>query len=227
MKPLQFHELPQKTRFYFVRHGESEGNRSGRIQGREDSPLTHTGVEHARAAGEWLADKSIERIYTSPLLRAATTAQEIASGCGLKEPTILKDLIELDTGVLSGRVVEDLRREEPELYRAFRVHSWEGVPGAESAASMLTRARNVWQQLLEDAHSGCRQLLCVTHGGTLQWLLKATMPLSGPHWMPLFSASNCGIFRYAVESTFDGTDVIDSGEYEGFRGWWDLVNFVP
>jgi broad specificity phosphatase PhoE len=225
-KPLPFHTLPQSTHFYFVRHGESVGNQSGRIQGREDSPLTETGVGHARSAGQWFADKSIELIYTSPLLRAHTTAQEIAKEIGLAEPTVLDDLIELDTGVLSGRNVEQLRHEDPELFETFRVHSWERVPGAESAASLLERAVKVWERLLDDARSGHRRLLCVTHGGTLQWLLKATLPLSAPHWMPLFPARNCGIFRLSVESTSIGANT-EPAPYEGYRGWWDPMNFVP
>ena len=226
MKPLKLHYLPQRTEFYFVRHGESEGNRSRRVQGREDSPLTDTGVEHARSAGEWLADKSFERVYTSPLRRAFATAREIALAGGLEEPTVLEDLIELDTGVLSGRSFEELRDEDPELYRQFRLRSWEAVPGAESAEVILSRSRRVWERLLDDAHSGCRRTVCVTHGGTLQWIIKATMALSGLHWNPLFAARNCAIFRFSVDPATDGAD-IDPGAYEGYRGWWDLMNFVP
>jgi broad specificity phosphatase PhoE len=206
----ELQSLPARTEFYFLRHGESEGNREGRIQGREDSPLSATGLEHARSAAKWFADKSIELVYTSPLIRSASTASEVARVIGLPDPVVLDDLVELDAGVLAGRRGRELAEEDPELYARFRARSWEAIPGAESAQTLMDRARRVWKKLVEDALGG---------------IIKATMPLEHLSWMPIFPASNCGVFKFAAQSTTD-----ESNRYpchEGFYGAWELVNHTP
>jgi broad specificity phosphatase PhoE len=60
----------------FLRHGESEGNLSGVIQGQSDYPLTQAGIEQAnRLAVYWKSEAvSFNRIISSPLLRASETA---------------------------------------------------------------------------------------------------------------------------------------------------------
>ena len=67
-----------------LRHGESEGNISGVLQGQTDYPLTKTGIEQAqRLASTWKAqDVKFDLIISSPLLRASQTAQIIATNLG-------------------------------------------------------------------------------------------------------------------------------------------------
>jgi broad specificity phosphatase PhoE len=225
MPALSFRDLKEPSEFYFVRHGESEGNRDGRIQGREDAPLTETGIEHARAAGRWFSDKSIDRIYTSPLTRSRQTAEEMASSLGLGESVVLDDLIELDTGILTARAASELKREDPELYRLFQARSWEVIPGAEKMEAIHSRAIRAWERMIADAASGSRRLVAVTHGGTLQWLIKATMT-TDLSWMPIFTAHNCGVFRFVVYPTAYGAED-ELGPHDGCFRAWDLVNFSP
>ena len=71
------------TDIYLVRHGESEWNREGRIQGQFNSPLTEFGVAQAKAISSFLSDHlSYDQIqiYSSPLGRAQQTAEIIAMG---------------------------------------------------------------------------------------------------------------------------------------------------
>ncbi len=68
---------------YFLRHGESRGNKDGVIQGRNHSHLTENGREQARAAGAWFRGKSIDIILTSPLARAEQTARIIGETAGI------------------------------------------------------------------------------------------------------------------------------------------------
>ena len=80
-------------RLILVRHGQTEWNQLGRIQGRTDIPLNDTGIMQARAAGEWLSQRRIDAVYSSPMQRAFDTATEIARPHGL--PVIsLDDIIE-------------------------------------------------------------------------------------------------------------------------------------
>jgi broad specificity phosphatase PhoE len=226
MRPPPFRLLTGKSCFYFVRHGESEANRKRVIQGHSDSPLSETGRQHARAAGEWLAIQHIDRIMTSPLSRSFETASIIASTAGTEPPVVLEDLKELDTGAYSGKSLRVARDEDPESFRSFLIHSWEAVPGAESKESLIARALRVWDRLIRESNAGHRHLVCVTHGGMLQWLIKATMVCDGQRWMPIFGTANCGISEFVAEST----SLDHEGElppHTGYFGSWEMINYVP
>src|SRR3989344_5621756 len=62
---------------YFVRHGETEWNKKGILQGHKDSPLTAKGVLGAKKIGKLLRNKNIEVIYSSDLGRCIQTAKII------------------------------------------------------------------------------------------------------------------------------------------------------
>ena len=221
-----FHTLQAPCDFYFVRHGESEANAGGRIQGHHDSPLSAVGRGHAAAAGEWFADRGIDAMVSSPLARARETAGVIAERLGLRAPETLAELIELNTGQYSGLTMDEVRTRDPGLYARFRVRSWEAVPQAESIASLQRRAGAAWTRLIELAARGHRRIVAVTHGGTIQWLIKATIGAPQQPWMPIFKASNCGIFLLRAESTVpaDGRPP-DPGT--GYYGIWELMNYLP
>jgi broad specificity phosphatase PhoE len=220
-----FHTLPDPCDFYFVRHGESESNAGQRIQGHTESPLSAVGKSHADSAGRWFTDKGIDVVLTSPLSRARETAEAIAHRTGAPTPALVDELIELDTGLYSGERIADLPSIDEELYRRFRMHSWEVVPEAERIESLQRRAHAVWGRLIELARAGHRRFVSVTHGGTIQWLIKATIGSDDQRWMPLFETSNCGIFLFRAESTLAGAGEPEPGT--GYYGAWKLVNHVP
>jgi broad specificity phosphatase PhoE len=224
--PPAFRTLTSRSNFYFVRHGESEANRREIIQGHNDSPLSRTGRSHARAAGRWLRDKTVEAVFTSPLSRSLQTAQMIAEITGAPQPALLDDLKELDTGIYSGVNLGTVAKEDPEAFKSFRIHSWEAVEGAERKESLMERALRVWERLIQAANGGTREVVCVTHGGMLQWIIKATMVCDEQRWMPIFGIANCGISHFTAEST--SLDV--EGElppHTGYYGSWECINLVP
>jgi broad specificity phosphatase PhoE len=132
------------------------------------------------------------------------TATTIARHARAKGPDALPELIELDTGRYSGERIRELRSIDPELYRRFRVHSWEVVPDAERIESLQRRAATAWAYLIDRAKAGHRCIVAVSHGGMLQWLIKATIGSDEQRWMPLFETSNCGIFLFRAQSTLPG-----------------------
>ncbi|AFG38779.1 histidine phosphatase family protein [Spirochaeta africana] len=190
-----FHLLQKRLRVYFIRHGESEGNSQGILQGRQDYPLSELGREQCRAAATYLADRGIEHVLTSPLLRARETADIIASAAGLPQPVDNGNLVELDTGLFTGMTIREIEREYPAEWSAFHRDSWEAVPDAESIASLWGRAISVWNEIIETANQGPRHILAVTHGGLLQWIIKTSLG-ARPQWLPLMSTANCGIFEF-------------------------------
>ena len=224
----KFLRLRRPARFYFLRHGESEGNRRNTIQGHHDYPLSELGRKHARAAGEWLSDKELDLIYTSPLERARETADIIAERSEEAEVKETPDLMELDTGIFSGYSFDEISERFPEAWQVFRVESWEAVPGAEPIASLYARAEKHWLRLIEDANAGNHTVASVTHGGLLQWIVKATLGGDGQRWMPIIRGTNCGIFLFTVRPVnYDAEKPFGEDPADGYFGEWTLVNHIP
>lgn len=87
--------------FYYIRHGQTDWNVTGRFQGRQDIPLNTTGITQAHSAKALLADLPITHIYSSPLSRARVTA-DIANEALNLPLTEIPDLMECNFGVLEG-----------------------------------------------------------------------------------------------------------------------------
>ena len=148
---------------YLVRHGQTEFNRERRIQGHVDSPLTDLGVRQARAVGRLLrdliGDPAVWRIVSSPLGRAHTTAQIIASV--LKGPEIELDdrLKEMSWGAKDGRLRAELEAETPET---FGRTGW--AFDASVGESYETVAARVGDWLASLAPEPERRIIAVSHG---------------------------------------------------------------
>ena len=167
---------------YLVRHGESEWNRIGRIQGRRESPLTGTGRAQAAALGhmlrEVLPDPGID-IVASPLERALETATIIAGELGRDAGDVRIDgrISDFDVGVLAGYPGWDaVAADHPELARLrledpirFR------PPGGESGADVLARARD----FLDERKAAGRDALVVCHGVINKFIRAAARGITG------------------------------------------------
>jgi broad specificity phosphatase PhoE len=209
--------IPGAAELYFIRHGESEGNRDGIIQGRNPSRLTDNGRRQAGEAGEWFADKALDLILTSPLARASETAHIIAAASGVSAVQTTAELTEIDTGIFSGLTFAQAERMHPEDWKVFQGQSWEGVPRAERIAELVSRAEKIWSLLALLVGQGRRRVLCVTHSGFLQWIVRST--LGSRSWMPLFSSSgNCCVSHLRVANTPPGDG------YNGHLATWMMIN---
>ena len=167
---------------YLVRHGESEWNRIGRIQGRRESPLTGLGRAQAAALGhmlrEVLPDPGID-IVASPLERAFETATIIAGELGRDAGDVRIDgrISDFDVGVLAGYPGWDaVAADHPELARLrledpirFR------PPGGESGADVLARA----QDFLDERKAAGRDTLVVCHGVINKFIRAAAHGITG------------------------------------------------
>ena len=155
------------TALILVRHGESEWNREGRVQGQFDSPLTEMGVVQAKSVSRYLSGVLLKeplRIYTSPLERAFETASIIAEELQYpKEKIIIEQrLNDFNLGVIAGTYGWDKVAEMyPDLARMrlqdpLRFHP----PGGECGADFEARLRSFLDDLQDD---GITNLL-VSHG---------------------------------------------------------------
>lgn len=218
---IRFDAISKRTHFYFLRHGATEGNAKKLVQGRKDVPLSPLGEDQARQTGVWFKDKDIRRVFTSPLERSFETASVISASLTLPAPEKLPDLVELDTGALTGITFSEAAERYPDLWQTFNMKSWEGVPDAESVESLYWRAVRVWNALIDCAENGERSILAVTHAGFMQWIVKE--PFRSKTWMPLIACGNCGIF-HAVADPEDRT--LEGKPVKRFLVEWVLMNHI-
>ncbi len=211
-----FSGLRRPTSFFVLRHGETTANADRRIQGRSEYPLNDNGRAQAADLAGYLADKGIERVFHSPLSRAAETAAIVSSLLGLGPPEAEPLLVELDTGRFSGLTLEEIETRYPEEYRRFKRRSWEAVPDAERASQLYLRAMKAWEALGSAAMDSGGNIAAISHGGTIQWLVRVTFGCRS--WMPLVTTGNCGIFELYVEPAEKGSPAYVQ---------WKNINLMP
>jgi probable phosphoglycerate mutase len=201
-------------KLYFARHGESLANTLHIISNRDlPHPLTLKGQDQARALAARLRDKSITRIYASPVPRAAETAAII--GGMLSMPVTTSDALhEYDCGLLEGRG----DTEAWDLHEQFIVDWLNGnrrdeCPlGGESFEEIRDRFVRFIDSLVKDFGGSDENLLLVTHGGMLL--------LGLPHVLTNVD------FPTARSLPLDNTIVITAEPTQGgllCRAWGDKV----
>lgn len=164
------------TAILLIRHGETTWNRSGRVQGWQDSPLSEVGVAQAQALAERFAGDRVERLISSDLGRAQDTAAPIAGRLGIAielDPGIR----ERNYGILEGRTYDEIERDHPEAYAFLRRRDPAYViPDGESGAGFGSRVLGALERIAAE-HSGNR-IAVVTHGGVLSELYRHATKLA-------------------------------------------------
>ena len=132
--------------WYLVRHGETEWNAAGRMQGQWDSSLTPLGREHARNSARLLARMGIDALFASPLGRVRETiaiVQEELSGSGHTPPAVVFDdrLKEWSAGIWQGELHADLAGKWPDEVAAWHADRYAyRPPGGENFGDLVDRA---------------------------------------------------------------------------------------
>jgi 2,3-bisphosphoglycerate-dependent phosphoglycerate mutase len=164
------------TTLLLVRHGETDWNAEGRLQGQTDRPLSEYGRRQARKLAEELAGEPLDAIYASDLARARETAEIVGERIGL--PVVL----------------------DPEL-REKDWGSWEGLTAVErdrvefvgeSTEAHQERILRALERISERHPDG--RLLVVTHGGSMRRVQTAALGMA----MPV--VENCGRWLCAWEN---------------------------
>jgi probable phosphoglycerate mutase len=147
---------------YLLRHGQTDYNRDGRLQGQTDSQLTSLGMAQVQAMANVLAEQigDVEgwRILASPLRRTRQSAAIVART--LRLPVEIDPaLIEVGCGSWENRMYADLRVEQPQ---AFAGRDWVfNSPDGERFEDVDGRVRP-WLQTLPP--EGERKVIAVSHG---------------------------------------------------------------
>ena len=164
---------------YFIRHGETDWNVEGRLQGQRDIPLNDVGRVQAEEAGRRLQSLAphIEDLayVASPMGRTRETMELLRKAIGLHPQSYKLDerLIELTFGAWEGLTWKEVRKAEPQAAAMRERDKWNYVPpgGGESYAMLVERVRPVLDDIVRDT-------VIVAHGGVARAFLSAACGVS-------------------------------------------------
>jgi len=162
---------------YYIRHGETEWNAMGRLQGTQDIPLNELGRGQAANAGGILADlfardgqsENSLGFVASPLSRARLTMELVRQTMSLSPDDYALDdrLREIGYGRWEGSTLAQMQAADPELFARRQADKWTvPPPGGESYAQVQVRVRDWYDSLEADT-------VAVAHGGTARALMVA------------------------------------------------------
>ncbi|MGJ4951426.1 histidine phosphatase family protein [Bradyrhizobium sp. HKCCYLS20291] len=168
--------MPRPT-IYYIRHGETEWNALGRLQGTQDIPLNARGREQAVQAGSILGQlmarngHDLARLpyVASPLVRARATMELLRGVLNLPVADYALDprLREIGYGKWEGSTLPEMQAADPAFYARRLTEKWTLAPeGGETYADVERRVRDWYDQLSGD-------IVAVAHGGTARALMVA------------------------------------------------------
>jgi probable phosphoglycerate mutase len=161
----------QATRILAIRHGETDWNREGRIQGHLDVALNATGAWQAARLAAALAEETLVAVYASDLCRTLATAQPLAHARGL--PVVAdRGLRERGFGLFEGLAHAEIARRWPAEHERWRRRDPEfGAPGGETLDGFYARAIAAVERLAARHPGGT--IAVVSHGGVMDCLYRA------------------------------------------------------
>ncbi len=162
---------------YFIRHGQTDWNAAGRMQGQTDIPINAIGRAQAQRNGEVLAEilsspQDFDFI-ASPLLRPRETMEIIRSALGLEPKKFPTDerLMEIKFGKFEGLTFAEIAEKMPAEFAHREKDKWlNRPPGGENYADLTTRVKQWYLGLKRDT-------ICVAHGGVSRALRGIVLQL--------------------------------------------------
>jgi broad specificity phosphatase PhoE len=202
------------TRLLVTRHGATTWNRTGKLQGRIDVPLSDLGHAQAKALAARLADTEFAHVYRSDTVRAEETARILAGG--RRTPvTTMDGLTEMDLGDWQGLTFTEVAERWPESHDAFwhDPGAYRSPVGGESFAELRRRTAEAMARIVD--HQPSATVLVVTHSLVIKamWLIVNDRPLSdfwvteefGPAGLTVFDTDGRGF----TTTLFNDTSHLD------------------
>lgn len=146
------------TEICLVRHGETDWNAIGRLQGSTDIPLNNNGKYQARECGEFLAKDKWDLIVTSPLMRARQTAEIISNI--VRIPMVeMSEFVERHFGDAEGMTVQERSTTFPDK-KYINVEEWE---------DLISRVTIGLEKITQNYKS--KRVIVVVHGAVINAIL--------------------------------------------------------
>lgn len=179
LAPSRPNALPHPP-IYFIRHGETDWNREGRLQGQRDIPLNDLGRQQSAEVALHLRDTLGAKVGTlpwiaSPMTRVMETMRIVRNRLGLPPDDVRIEprLIELGFGRWEGLTWKEVSKSDPAGAAVRRLNKWDCVPpGGESYLMLLDRVRPLLNELREET-------IVVAHGGVARAFLVHLTGMDG------------------------------------------------
>lgn len=177
---------------YLLRHGESEWNITGMVQGSKNSELTSLGISQAEKAGESLKAEGIGSIYSSPLIRAEKTAKVVGEKIGL-EPVVNESFQEMCFGHWEGQLLRTVEEEYRDEFMTWKKspHTFK-VEGSEQLVDVQARMIRAIEEIR--ASDDSENVLIVSHGTAIKAMMLGLLGIDLSKYGN-FSVSNTGITK--------------------------------
>jgi probable phosphoglycerate mutase len=165
---------PDRRILFLFRHGETNWNRDGRLQGHTDVPLNGTGIGQAEALGERLRAYRLDAVVSSDLARAAATARIVAET--LHVPLLTdRGLRETNVGAAEGLLWAEARTRFGEgLTERWYSDDNTAFPGGETGLATRTRGLAALRRFA--LANPFRRIGVSTHGAMVRQLMKHALP---------------------------------------------------
>ena len=175
-----------------IRHAESEWNPIGRYQGLLDPDLTERGVQQAKRLAEALKGENISVLFASPLKRTFKTAQIIGETLGL-EPVEEERIIEINHGVWSGMLVEEVKQKFPKDFEMWLKEPHKvKFPDGESLQDVFNRVKDFLNDILQKYNE--KTVAIVSHTVPIRCLYCAVLDID----LSKFWSFGCDNASYSV-----------------------------
>lgn len=174
-------------KIYIVRHGETNGNLCGVLQGWTDEPLNDKGRELARITGKALADIQFDFAISSPLSRAYETAQILLAENHNETPVIQTDnrIKEMFFGSWEGLGLAEENFSIPsENFNLFYTDPFHFVnsESGESIFDVCSRTGDFYQEIIHNTEYENKTILVTTHGFALRAMLQQVYEHKDDFW---------------------------------------------
>jgi broad specificity phosphatase PhoE len=184
------------TELILARHGETAWNVEEVFRGRIDVELNETGQRQAELLAEYLSEQKIEAVYSSPLKRAARTAEAVARRHKLRVE-IVNGLTDCDFGQWQGLHLKEVRDKYSQLYRQWAESPQSvQIPGGESLDEVRERALAVVNGVTAK-HRG--RVVLVSHRVVNKVLICALLGLDNSHFWNI-RQDVCGTTFFSYEN---------------------------
>lgn len=220
----RFLEELQENCLLLARHGETDWNARGLIQGQQDRPLSELGYRQRKVLFFRLRSVPLARIFTSGLDRAIQTALPLSAELGLPQE-VLPALNEARLGVFEGESKTEFADElSARLYTEFLEDEVNVVlpGGGENLRQLDTRIQEPLKLILESLHSG--HVLVVSHRNVAKMLIKNLLGLSFEqaqhveqknHWLYIFAPRAGKIFLVRLDDAIGPLEILPGYELVG------------
>lgn len=175
--------MHEVTHIIAIRHGQTDWNVAGKLQGQTDIALNADGIAQARQLAASMQEESIDAIYSSDLMRASQTAKIVAQGRTL---AVVENsgLRERHFGCFQGMTFAQIEEQEPDAANSWKQRSPDFIPGEhlDTHAAKGESLRTFFDRVIDAVdtiaakHLG-QNIVLVTHGGVLDVIYRAAAHL--------------------------------------------------